>query len=76
VNPPLNPSGMRFGTPAVTTRGFGEAQMREVGALIVRVLENISNEAALAEVRRKVAALTERFPLYAWKRAEVSAARL
>jgi len=40
------------------------------------VLENISNEAALAEVRRKVAALTERFPLYAWKRAEVSAARL
>src|SRR5579884_166102 len=76
VNPPLNPSGMRFGTPAVTTRGFGEAEMREVGALIVRVLENISNEAALAEVRRKVAALTERFPLYAWKRAEVSAARL
>ena len=67
VNPPLNPSGMRFGSPAVTTRGFRETEMREVARLIVRVLENISNENVLAEVRRSVALLTDRFPLYAWK---------
>src|SRR5712691_3300918 len=67
VNPPLNPSGMRFGSPAVTTRGFRETEMREVAALIARVLENVSNEEVLAEVRRRVATLTDRFPLYAWK---------
>jgi glycine hydroxymethyltransferase len=66
-NPPLNPSGMRFGSPAVTTRGFREAEMREVGALIVRVLENIASEETLDEVRQRVAVLTARFPLYAWK---------
>jgi glycine hydroxymethyltransferase len=67
VNPPLNPSGMRFGSPAVTTRGFQETEMREVAGLIARVLENIANEDVLAEVRRKVGVLTDRFPLYAWK---------
>jgi len=67
VNPPLNPSGMRFGSPAVTTRGFREAEMCEVGGLIAYVLENIANENALGEVRRKVGVLTEKFPLYAWK---------
>jgi glycine hydroxymethyltransferase len=67
VNPPLNPSGMRFGSPAVTTRGFQEAEMREVAGLIARVLENIGSEDVLADVRRKVGVLTDRFPLYAWK---------
>jgi glycine hydroxymethyltransferase len=67
VNPPLNPSGMRFGSPAVTTRGFRETEMREVAGLIAQVLEDISSESVLAGVRRKVGALTERFPLYAWK---------
>jgi glycine hydroxymethyltransferase len=67
VNPPLNPSGMRFGSPAVTTRGLGENEMREVARLIARVLENIANEDVLAEVRRGVGVLTERFPLYSWK---------
>jgi glycine hydroxymethyltransferase len=66
-NPPLNPSGMRFGSPAVTTRGFGETEMREVAALITRVLENIADENVHAEVRRRVSALTQQFPLYAWK---------
>src|SRR6202789_545257 len=70
VNPPLNPSGMRFGSPAVTTRGFQEPEMREVASLIAEVLQHISSEDALAEVRRKVGELTERFPLYAWKLAK------
>ena len=67
VNPPLNPSGMRFGSPAVTTRGFKEQEMREVASLIAQVLEHISSEDVLAEVRRKVGELTSRFPLYPWK---------
>jgi glycine hydroxymethyltransferase len=67
VNPPLNPSGMRFGSPAVTTRGFKEGEMREVAALIAQVLDHISSEDALADVRRKVGELTSRFPLYPWK---------
>ena len=70
VNPPLNPSGMRFGTPAVTTRGFREAELREIGSLIARVIENVSNESVLSEVRQRVAVLTDKFPLYAWKLAE------
>jgi len=67
VNPPLNPSGMRFGSPAVTTRGFKEQEMREVASLIAQVLDNISSEDASADVRRKVGELTSRFPLYPWK---------
>jgi glycine hydroxymethyltransferase len=70
TNPPLNPSGMRFGSPAVTTRGFKEQQMREVATLIAQVLENISSEDALADVRRKVGELTSRFPLYPWRQAK------
>jgi glycine hydroxymethyltransferase len=70
TNPPLNPSGMRFGSPAVTTRGFKEQQMREVSTLIAQVLENIASEDALADVRRKVGELTSRFPLYPWRQAK------
>ncbi len=68
VNPPLNPSGIRLGSPAVTTRGFREPEMRETGELIAEVLGNIASEAALADVRQKVEALTARFPLYDWKK--------
>jgi len=67
VNPPLNPSGIRLGSPAVTTRGFREAEMRETGLLIAEVLHNITSEEAIADVRRRVEALTARFPLYPWK---------
>ena len=73
VNPPLNPSGVRLGTPALTTRGFGEEQMREVAELIAMVLTNPSSEDTLATVRRRVSALTDRFPLYAWKLAKATA---
>jgi glycine hydroxymethyltransferase len=67
TNPPFNPSGIRLGSPAVTTRGFKEAEMRQVGALIAEVLNNIASEDAIAAVRRKVDELTLRFPLYNWK---------
>jgi glycine hydroxymethyltransferase len=67
TNPPFNPSGMRFGTPAVTTRGFREPEIREVARLIAQVLDHIHSDETASEVRRAVRALTDRFPLYAWK---------
>ena len=72
-NPPLNPSGIRVGSPAVTTRGFREQEMREVGALIAEVLGNINSEETLGSVRRRVTTLAERFPLYGWKLARATA---
>jgi glycine hydroxymethyltransferase len=73
TNPPLNPSGIRLGSPAVTTRGFMEAQMREVGQLIAEVLHHVSDNGAIAAVRQKTAALAARFPLYDWKLDKVRA---
>src|SRR5580692_1645877 len=67
TNPPMNPSGIRLGSPAVTTRGFREPEMREVGELIGDVLHHIADPAALAAVRQRVETLTARFPLYRWK---------
>ena len=67
TNPPLNPSGIRLGSPAVTTRGFGETEMREVGRLIAQVLNDVKSPEALAKVREGVAALTKKHPLYAWR---------
>ena len=67
TNPPMNPSGMRFGSPAVTTRGFREPDMRTVAELIAEVLRNVGSEEVAAQVRQRVAELTARFPLYGWK---------
>ena len=72
VNPPMNPSGIRLGSPAATTRGFGETEMREVANLIADVLGDIHNPENIAQVRRRVEALTDRFPLYNWKREPVA----
>ncbi|MCL4401917.1 MAG: serine hydroxymethyltransferase [Acidobacteria bacterium] len=67
TNPPMNPSGIRLGSPAVTTRGFRETEMCEVAALIAEVLNDIHSEKTAAAVARKVERLTEQFPLYQWK---------
>jgi glycine hydroxymethyltransferase len=58
-------SGIRIGTPALTTRGMKEAEMRQIGGLITDVLKNIHHEKRLAEVREEVGNLCGRFPLYA-----------
>ncbi|MDZ7850480.1 MAG: serine hydroxymethyltransferase [Halodesulfurarchaeum sp.] len=58
------PSGIRIGSPALTTRGFDEAEMREVGQLIGRVLDNIDDESVLTEVSEEVDRLTDEHPLY------------
>jgi glycine hydroxymethyltransferase len=67
---PFVTSGLRFGTPALTTRGMGEAEMREIAALIARVLDRPADAAAHAAVRDDVRALCSRFPLYPsrWRR--------
>ena len=57
-------SGIRIGTPALTTRGMKEAEMKQIGGIITEVLRNIHNEKRLTEVREEVRNLCERFPLY------------
>jgi glycine hydroxymethyltransferase len=61
---PMVTSGIRLGTPACTTRGFGPEEMRQVGNLIADVLEAAEDAAVIERVRRQVAALTARFPVY------------
>ncbi|MBQ5502034.1 MAG: serine hydroxymethyltransferase, partial [Selenomonas sp.] len=65
---PLSPfvtSGLRLGTPALTTRGFKEADLQEVGKIIALVLSDVENEEKKAEARQRVAALCKKYPLYA-----------
>ena len=59
-------SGLRFGTPAITTRGVKEAEMETIVALIDRVLSDPENEANIAAVRAEVNAMMEKYPLFAW----------
>ena len=61
---PMVTSGIRLGTPAMTTRGFKEAQARQTGHLIADVLDKPHDEANIAAVRQKVSALTGAFPVY------------
>ena len=62
---PFVTSGIRIGTPAVTSRGFKEAEMKEIGAIIALVLKNPESEEVKKEAKTRVEALTSRFPLYA-----------
>ena len=68
ANPPLKASGIRVGTPALTTRGMKEAQMRQIAVWIAKALEHRNDDAALERIRGEVAELAAQFPLYAWRR--------
>src|ERR1700678_545616 len=73
VNPPMKPSGIRVGTPALTTRGMREPEMRQVGRWIAEALLQRSDATLLARVRKQVLDLCEAFPLYAERRARAQA---
>jgi glycine hydroxymethyltransferase len=73
TNPPLKPSGIRIGTPALTTRGMKEPEMRQIGKWIAEALLQRHEAAVLEKIRRQVLDLTEAFPLYAERRARAQA---
>src|ERR1700678_1140289 len=70
TNPPMKPSGIRLGTPALTTRGMKEREMQQVGKWISEVLHNRTDKAVLARVKGEVLELAEACPLYASRRAK------
>jgi len=61
--PPFNPSGLRMGTPAITTRGMKEPQVEQIAGFINRVVENIDNESVIEEVGKEVLLLCSQFPV-------------
>ena len=69
TNPPMKPSGIRIGTPALTTRGMKEGEMRQVGKWISEALHNRADKNVLSRIRREVLELAEAFPLYTSRRA-------
>jgi len=73
INPPMRPSGIRIGTPALTTRGMKESEMRQVGRWIADALLKRNDTAALTKIRKEVLDLCEAFPLYAERRARAQA---
>jgi len=70
TNPPMKPSGIRLGTPALTTRGMKEAEMQQVGRWIAEALNNRTDTAVLNRIRGQVFEMAERFPLYKKRRQE------
>ncbi len=63
---PFQTSGLRFGTPAITTRGLKEDFMGEVVEMIDTVLANVENESTITSVREKVNSIMTQYPLFAW----------
>ena len=76
TNPPMKPSGIRLGTPALTTRGMGEVEMRTIAGWIAEALKNRNDDAHIRNLRNRVRDLAEEFPLYGWLRQEEHAAIL
>jgi glycine hydroxymethyltransferase len=70
ANPPMKPSGIRVGTPALTTRGMKEEEMRQVGRWISEALHHRTETAVLGKIRKQVLDLAEAFPLYPERRAK------
>ncbi len=62
--PPFVTSGLRIGTPAITTRDFGEDESRQVGGWIADILDDVADESAIGRVREQVLAICRRFPVY------------
>src|SRR5436309_717706 len=73
TNPPMKPSGIRIGTPAMTTRGMKETEMRQVGRWISEGLQHRSDSPVLGKIRKQVLQLAEAFPLYPERRAKAQA---
>jgi len=73
TNPPLKPSGIRIGTPALTTRGMKESEMRQIGRWISEALHHRSDSSVLGKIRKQVLQLAEAFPLYPERRARAQA---
>ena len=73
TNPPMKPSGIRIGSPAITTRGMKEAEMRQIGHWIAQALNNRTDAQLLAKIRREVLQMCEAFPLYPERRAKAMA---
>ncbi len=73
VNPPMKPSGVRIGTPALTTRGMKEPEMQQVGRWIAEALNAHTDASVLDRVKRQVLEFADAFPLYAERRENVHA---
>jgi len=61
---PFNPSGIRLGTPAVTTRGFKESEMKVIGECIAKVIDNVNDKNVIQKVKQEILELCKNFPLY------------
>jgi glycine hydroxymethyltransferase len=73
TNPPMKPSGIRIGTPALTTRGMKETEMKQVGRWIAEALQRRTDGSVLEKIRKQVLGMADSFPLYPERRAKAQA---